>query len=128
MTPFGWPVEPEVNRIFATVSGPTLACAASTAAVGCAPDKFRERRHGPVACRVFGDHHFGIRRHSRGNGARKRDAARGKDEAGRQNFHDALELLEILRDQRIGHGDRCIGNADMHGGKAKQRVLDIVAR
>jgi hypothetical protein len=34
MTPLGAPVEPEVNRIFATVSGPTPAAAASTAAVG----------------------------------------------------------------------------------------------
>ena len=34
MTPLGFPVEPEVNRIFATVSGPTLAWAASTASVG----------------------------------------------------------------------------------------------
>ena len=34
MTPFGSPVEPDVNRIFATVSGPTAAAAASTAPVG----------------------------------------------------------------------------------------------
>src|SRR5580692_11057542 len=34
ITPFGWPVEPEVKSIFAIVSGPTLACAVSTAAVG----------------------------------------------------------------------------------------------
>ena len=34
ITPLGWPVEPEVNRILATVSGPTLANAASTAGVG----------------------------------------------------------------------------------------------
>ena len=27
ITPFGWPVEPEVNSILAMVSGPTLACA-----------------------------------------------------------------------------------------------------
>ena len=40
MTPFGCPVEPEVKRIFATVSGPTSACAASTAGVACAPDSF----------------------------------------------------------------------------------------
>ena len=33
-TPFGLPVEPEVNRIFATVSGVTRVCAASTAARG----------------------------------------------------------------------------------------------
>src|ERR1019366_7691361 len=40
ITPFGWPVEPEVNRIFATVSGPTLACAALTTGVGCALASF----------------------------------------------------------------------------------------
>ena len=34
MTPFGMPVEPDVKRIFATVSGPTRACASSTALVG----------------------------------------------------------------------------------------------
>src|SRR5271155_2236318 len=34
MTPLGWPVEPEVNRILAMVSGPTSACACSTADVG----------------------------------------------------------------------------------------------
>ena len=39
MTPLGFPVEPEVNRIFATVSGPTLAWAASTAWVGCAASR-----------------------------------------------------------------------------------------
>ena len=32
ITPFGVPVEPEVNRNFAIVSGPTMACAASSAA------------------------------------------------------------------------------------------------
>ncbi len=34
ITPFGSLVEPEVNRNLAIVSGPTFACAASTAAVG----------------------------------------------------------------------------------------------
>ena len=34
MTPLGSPVEPEVKRILATVSGPTRAKASSTAAVG----------------------------------------------------------------------------------------------
>ena len=34
ITPLGWPVEPEVKRILATVSGPTRANAASTAGVG----------------------------------------------------------------------------------------------
>ena len=34
MTPFGDPVDPDVNRIFATVSPVTRACASSTAAPG----------------------------------------------------------------------------------------------
>src|SRR5262245_6011163 len=34
ITPLGWPVEPEVKRTLATVSGPTRANAASTAGVG----------------------------------------------------------------------------------------------
>src|SRR5262245_40508882 len=34
ITPLGCPVEPEVNRILPTVSGPTRAKAASTAGVG----------------------------------------------------------------------------------------------
>ena len=34
ITPLGRPVEPEVNRILATVSGPTAALARSTALVG----------------------------------------------------------------------------------------------
>src|SRR5579871_312585 len=34
MTPLGLPVEPEVNRIFATVAGPVRSNASSTAAVG----------------------------------------------------------------------------------------------
>ena len=34
ITPFGMPVEPEVKRILATLSGPTLANAASTSAPG----------------------------------------------------------------------------------------------
>jgi hypothetical protein len=39
MTPLGWPVEPEVNRILAMVSGVILACAISTAGVACALDR-----------------------------------------------------------------------------------------
>ena len=36
ITAFGSPVEPEVNRNLAIVSGPTRACASSTARVGFA--------------------------------------------------------------------------------------------
>ena len=34
ITPFGVPVDPDVNRTFATVSGPTRAWASSTRGVG----------------------------------------------------------------------------------------------
>ena len=37
MTPLGRPVEPEVNRNLAIVSGPTAACAVSTAALSSCP-------------------------------------------------------------------------------------------
>ena len=37
ITPFGAPVDPDVNRIFATVSGPTVACASSTRDDGSVP-------------------------------------------------------------------------------------------
>ena len=43
-TPFGVPVEPEVKRIFATVSGPIRANASSTRAVGAGVEQRRDRR------------------------------------------------------------------------------------
>ena len=59
--------------------------------------------------------------------ARERCAVGGEDEAGRENVDDGFEFAEILRQQRIGHRDRRIGNADMHGGKAEKRMFDVVA-
>ena len=49
ITPLGSLVEPEVNRNLAIVSGPTAACAASTAAVGARGEQLgeRQRRRGP---------------------------------------------------------------------------------
>jgi hypothetical protein len=43
ITPFGCPVEPDVNRNLAIVSGPTPACAASTAEVGRASSNSAKR-------------------------------------------------------------------------------------
>src|SRR6186713_1165066 len=51
MTPFGFPVDPEVNRIFAMVSGPTRFLASLTDAV---PDVARSSLNG-VDARVAGD-------------------------------------------------------------------------
>ena len=39
ITALGWPVEPEVNRNLAMVSGVTLACAAATSASSSAPSR-----------------------------------------------------------------------------------------
>ncbi len=49
MTPLGLPVEPEVNRIFAMVSGPTLACARIDRVGRLADEQFGEQRRRPLA-------------------------------------------------------------------------------
>ena len=43
ITALGVPVEPEVNRNLAMVSGPTAACAASAAAVAVGASRSRQR-------------------------------------------------------------------------------------
>src|ERR1700730_12832436 len=107
MTPLGWPVEPEVNRILATVAGPTFACAASTAAVGRAS---RSSVKGVIG-RSLAGLAVNATSTSCGTGA----AVGGEDETRRQNLDDRLQLLEVARDQRIGHRDRRVGHAHMHG-------------
>ena len=86
-----------------------------------------EQRRRPIARRICRDRDFDAGRHRGGDGAGEGGAVRGKDEAGLKNLDDGFELAEILRQQRVRHRDRRIGNADMHGGKAKERMLDIVA-
>jgi hypothetical protein len=89
--------------------------------------QFGEWRRGPVGWRIDRDRHFHIARQRGGNGAGEGGAIGGKSEARRKDFDYGFELAEILRQQRIGHRDWRIGNADMHGGKAKERMFDIVA-
>ena len=50
-----------------------------------------------------------------------------KHKTGRENVDDGFEFLEILRQQRVRHRDRRIRNADMHGRKANERMLDVIA-
>ena len=103
-----------------------LGVAASTAGVASAAT-VRERRHRPVAPRSA------VAATSTSAGTRRCDraceglAVRDEHQAGRQCRDDGLEFLEILRDQRIGRRDWRIGNADVHGRKTEQRVLQIVA-
>jgi hypothetical protein len=111
ITPLGCPVEPEVNRILATVSGVVRTCAASTAAVGAvassSANSGRARRH------VVARHDLDVARHGGGDGARELPPVRREHQAGRQQRDDVLELGEIARDQRVGRRDRRIRHPDM---------------
>ena len=109
------------------VSGAISACAISTAGVGCA----FARSANSVAGRSLGG--FAVTAISTPGGTAaamaraKAVPLAAKTKSGLKNLDNGFELAEILRQQRVRHRDRRIGNADMHGGKAKERVLDIVA-
>ena len=101
--PFGMPVEPEVNRNLAIVSGPTAACAASTAGVGGGREQVTEQRArparqsdcAPTTTSTSGGTTASI---ARANAARRRRRRQARREQG----DDVPELAEVLRDQRIG--------------------------
>ena len=60
--------------------------------------------------------------------ARAKGVAVGReDQAGREQVDDVAQLAEVARDQRIGRRDRRVGDADIDGGEAEQRVLEVVA-
>ena len=69
ITAFGVPVEPEVNRNLAMVSGVTLACAAATLAASSAPIRSANNVVLPVAERIARHHQFDVVRHASGNRA-----------------------------------------------------------
>ena len=127
MTPLGFPVEPEVNRNFAMVSGVTLALRGGDAGVVFGADQIGEQRRLAVRRRIAGHHQFDVVRHRRRDGARERPAVIGEHHAGRQQVDDGAQFAEVARQQRIGRRDRRIGNADAHRRQRQQRVLDVVA-
>ncbi len=86
-----------------------------------------EQRRLAVRRRISRDGDLDILSHRRGDRAGKRRAVGGEDKTRRENVDDGFEFLEILREQRVRHRDRRIRNADMHGGKANERMLDVVA-
>ena len=108
------------------VSGPTLAWAASTAAVGCAASRSANSVAGRSP-RIGGDDDLDVARHRGLDGAGERLAVGGEHEARRQDFDDRFQLAEVARHQRVGHRDRRVGNAGHHRGEAEQRVLEVVA-
>ena len=109
------------------VSGPTSAWAASTAAVAVRSSRSANRVVGRPRDRIAGDDHFDPGRHHRLDGAAVGVAVGREHEAGREQVDDVPELAEVARDQRIGGRDRRVGDADIHGGKTEQRMLEIVA-
>ena len=66
--------------------------------------------------------------HARDDGAREHLALRREDEAWRQRREDMAQLAEIGGHQRIGDRDGRVGDADMHGGEPKKRMLDANCR
>jgi hypothetical protein len=124
ITALGSLVEPEVKRNLAIVSGPTLACAASTARSARSP---AARRTAPSRGleRAFAEHHRRLGGNGGGDRLRVRRAAR-EHQARRQQADDVLELAVVLRDQRVGRRDRRIGHAGEHRAEGEQEVLDVV--
>ena len=81
MTPFGYPVEPEVNRNLAMVSGPTLAWAASTAAVGSVITRSANGVVGRLPSGLAAVDNLGADRHGGIDGAGERLAVGGINQA-----------------------------------------------
>ncbi len=127
MTALGFPVEPEVNRNFAMVSGVTCAAHGGDAGVVFGADQIGEQRGLPVAQRIARHHQFDVVRHGGVDRARERPAVIGEHHAGREQVDDRAQFAEVARQQRIGRRDRRIGNADAHRRERQQRVLDVVA-
>ena len=76
ITALGVPVEPEVNRNLAMVSGVTRGCAAATPRCVLGADQIGEQRRLAVGRRIARHHQFDVVRHRGGDGARRRPARR----------------------------------------------------
>ena len=86
MTPFGWPVEPEVNRIFAIVSGPTGVRRFDRRRRLEPPAVRRSRRAAGRPAGLAATTTSTSARHGGGDGARECRAVGGEDQAGRQQL------------------------------------------
>ena len=125
ITAFGVPVEPEVNRNLAMVSGPTAAKAFATASLsGVAAIDRNEIAAPPSASPVTMTAR--VQRLDRRQRRRERFCAGHVDRAGIEQPDHAPELVEIPRHQRIGRRDRRRRHAGMHRRQREQRVIDAV--
>ena len=113
MTPFGVPVEPDVNRIFATVSGPTCACARS------------------AACASPSSASASPKTSSSGSIARTRAAAAGVGDERRerpQHVDQRAQPRGIRARARVVRRDRRRRHARVHRGEHDGCVIDPVLR
>ena len=97
MTPLGVPVDPEVNRNFAMVSGPTAACALIDGRGSGGGFEHRERR-GVQTGRIAANHELGIgRQHGFQRFAKWRTGG-NKNQTRREDVEDQAQLAEVGRD------------------------------
>ena len=127
ITPFGRPVDPDVNSTFAIVSEPTRSRASSTSAVadvatsdsnGCRGNVRRGRRR---------RHQLHVARQHLAKGALEAGAVGREHQARLHAVEHLPQRGELLRLQRIGRRDRRVRDPDVHRGKREQPVVDAVA-
>ena len=127
VTPLGMPVEPDVNSTFATVPGPTLACAELHRSAGFYGQQIGEGRHLALSRWIAADDHLHVGRHHGLDGPLEGLAVGSEHKTRRQKVEDVAQLAVVLGDEGVGGRDRHVGDADVHGGKADEGVLDVVA-
>ena len=106
MTPLGWPVEPDVNRIFATVSGVTAPERRFDRSRGLGRGQFGEARRGAVVRHVVGDHDLDAVEIERLERAREPRAAFDEDHRRPHQVEHEFELGVVAAYQRIGRRHR----------------------
>ena len=127
MTPFGRPVDPDVNS--------TLAIVSAVHAVARRVHR-RRRRRLQVVERGRRQRRGRRRRHDELGVGRERllqcaleeRALGGEHQPGLHPVEDLPERAELGGLQRVGRCDRRVGHADVHRGQRQQPVLDAVAR
>ena len=108
------------------MSGPTSDWARSTSTAGfvasSASTRSRgARREGSSGRRPRHPWELRLRARGRTPPPRRRTRGRGWDR------HDRLELCEVPRHERVGGGDRRVGDAGDHRAEAEERVIDAIA-
>ena len=78
--------------------------------------------------RILADQNPAVRRDYDLDGPREYLAVGDEDQPGRKQIENVTELGEILGNEGVRRRDRRVGDAGVHGGHAKDRMVRIVAR